>query len=320
MAEEKKFNKKWLIVIAILVLIVIIVVTVILCLPGNPASAVVALKNEKKNFLLKDSNSKGQYIYFELVVLGSDASVYTAELVDIESILSNIEVIVDKYADYSVYFEENEYFYNNYHPVTNSLNNLGTYKNNILKELQYVQDELDSASSDFLREAVISVRSNFAEMLSNFETAFSSLNNIFAESYFGFENNLSTQLALSAATDYVSVLSDKFDALVQSDTTGSALADYNYSAGAVVDAFDNFITEFNDSYQSDFKNYYFNSSISSKYQSINNFYQLYSQTNFKPVIASASGTNSSVTFTMTFEGVEDGAGVYNQLKSFLGGR
>lgn len=320
MAEEKKFNKKWLIVIAILVLIVIIVVTVILCLPGNPASAVIALKNEQKNFLLKDANTKQLYTNFEEMVEESDANVYTDELEDIEKVLSNIEVVIDKYADYSTYFEENEYFYNNYHPVTDSLNNLATYKESIINKLKYVNDELDSTSLDFLRESVISVRSDFAEMLSNFETAFSSFNNIFRESYFGFENNLGSQLTFSAVTDYVAVLSDKFDQLVQADTTSSAIADYNYSAGAVVDGFNVFIIMLQLSYQSEFKDYYFDSSISSKYQSINNFYQLYSQTNFRPIINSAYGDGLSITFTLTFEEVEDSAGVYNQLKRFLGGK
>ena len=320
MAEEKKFNKKWLIVIAILVLIVIIVVTVILCLPGNPASAVIALNTEQKNFLLKDANTKQLYTNFEEMVKESDANVYTDELEDIEKVLSNIEVVIDKYADYSTYFEENEYFYNNYHPVTDSLNNLATYKESIINKLKYVNDELDSTSLDFLRESVISVRSDFAEMLSNFETAFSSFNNIFRESYFGFENNLGSQLTFSAVTDYVAVLSDKFDQLVQADTTSSAIADYNYSAGAVVDGFNVFIIMLQLSYQSEFKDYYFDSSISSKYQSINNFYQLYSQTNFRPIINSAYGDGLSITFTLTFEEVEDSAGVYNQLKRFLGGK
>ena len=150
--EKKKFNKKWLIVIAILVLIAIIVVTIILCIPGNPKSAVEALKKEEKSGLLQNSTTQSLYDNFEQVVAESSISSYSQEMQDVETILLNIEVIVDKYTDYAIFFEENEYFYDNYKPLTNSLNEIQNYKSEIVSELETVKNEYNKDSSDLLRK------------------------------------------------------------------------------------------------------------------------------------------------------------------------
>lgn len=319
MAEEKKLNKKWFIVVAILVLIAIIVVTIILCLPGNPGSAVVALQNESTNALLKNSDTSNKYSNLKTLVENSEVNVYSDELADIETVLNNIDIVVDEYAEQVVLFELNDYFYNHYKPLTNSLNELQTYKNNITNQLQYVEERLDSISQDFLRESVIIIRENFANMLNKYETAFYTYNDIFKNSYPGFENNLAMQTILNAVADYVAVLSDKFDAQVNSDTENTALADYKYSTTAIVDAFNSFINAFQRNTQ-DAVNYYFDTSISAEYQTLNSFYNLYSQTNLKPVISSAVlGADNNISFTLTFEGVEDSNDVYGQIKNYLGG-
>ena len=161
MAEEKKkFNKKWLILIAILVLIAIIVVTIILCLPGNPASTVSALKNEEQSFLLKDSRSRLLYTNFENKVENSEIQVYSEEMKDVEIVLDSLSKVVDKYEDYAVFFEMNDYFYNNYKPATDALNNLQVSKNAFISQLEIVEEDYDENSSDFLRKAWIEIRVN----------------------------------------------------------------------------------------------------------------------------------------------------------------
>ena len=56
MSEKKPFDKRWLVVVAILVLLAIIAVTIVLCLPGNPKSAIQALQKDSSNNLFADSN------------------------------------------------------------------------------------------------------------------------------------------------------------------------------------------------------------------------------------------------------------------------
>lgn len=321
MAEEKKkFNKKCLILIAILVLIAIIVVTIILCLPGNPASTVSALRNEEQTFLLKDSRTRMLYTNFENKVENSDVQVYSDEMADVEITLDSLSKVVDKYEDYAVFFEMNDYFYDNYSPATNALNDLQSHKEDFISQLETVESDYTENSADFLRKSWIELRSNFVNILENFSTAFETLNNIFANSYFGLEQNLATRLSLNAAHDFTAALSTSFSSLASSDTEDVAIAQYSYQSGAIVNAFENYANSFfagetaNDS-----KNYYLDSAIASQYQKIDNFYSLFGQQSFQSVIASAQIRGEELVFTQTFEGVQDEENILALVKNFLGG-
>ena len=318
--EKKKFNKKWLIVIAILVLIAIIVVTIILCIPGNPKSAVEALKKEEKSGLLQNSTTQSLYDNFEQVVAESSISSYSQEMQDVETILLNIEVIVDKYTDYAIFFEENEYFYDNYKPLTNSLNEIQNYKSEIVSELETVKNEYNKDSSDFLRKSWINVRENFVNMLDRYCTAFSTYRDIFLNSYFGLEQNLASSLTVNAVSDYLSVLRDDFKDLAKKDTADKNFTDYSYSNRVITIAFDTFVTKTDQEISGDINNYYFDETISQKYEKINSFYSVYNQKNLYQVISSAYLNIDTITFVKVFEGITDNEGTYLALKEFLGGQ
>lgn len=318
--EKKKFNKKWLIVIAILVLIAIIVVTIILCIPGNPKSAVEALKKEEKSGLLQNSTTQSLYDNFEQVVAESFISSYSQEMQDVETILLNIEVIVDKYTDYAIFFEENEYFYDNYKPLTNSLNEIQNYKSEIVSELETVKNEYNKDSSDFLRKSWINVRENFVNMLDKYCTAFSTYRDIFLNSYFGLEQNLASSLTVNAVSDYLSVLRDDFKDLAKKDTADKNFTDYSYSNRVITIAFDTFVTKTEQEISGDINNYYFDETISQKYEKINSFYSVYNQKNLYQVISSAYLNIDTITFVKVFEGITDNEGTYLALKEFLGGQ
>lgn len=318
--EKKKFNKKWLIVIAILVLIAIIVVTIILCIPGNPKSAVEALKKEEKSGLLQNSTTQSLYDNFEQVVAESSISSYSQEMQDVETILLNIEVIVDKYTDYAIFFEENEYFYDNYKPLTNSLNEIQNYKSEIVSELETVKNEYNKDSSDFLRKSWINVRENFVNMLDKYCTAFSTYRGIFLNSYFGLEQNLASSLTVNAVSDYLSVLRDDFKDLAKKDTADKNFTDYSYSNRVITIAFDTFVTKTEQEISGDINNYYFDETISQKYEKINSFYSVYNQKNLYQVISSAYLNIDTITFVKVFEGITDNEGTYLALKEFLGGQ
>lgn len=318
--EKKKFNKKWLIVIAILVLIAIIVVTIILCIPGNPKSAVEALKKEEKSGLLQNSTTQSLYDNFEQVVAESSISSYSQEMQDVETILLNIEVIVDKYTDYAIFFEENEYFYDNYKPLTNSLNEIQNYKSEIVSELETVKNEYNKDSSDFLRKSWINVRENFVNMLDKYCTAFSTYRDIFLNSYFGLEQNLASSLTVNAVSDYLSVLRDDFKDLAKKDTADKNFTDYSYSNRVITIAFDTFVTKTDQKISGDINNYYFDETISQKYEKINSFYSVYNQKNLYQVISSAYLNIDTITFVKVFEGITDNEGTYLALKEFLGGQ
>lgn len=318
--EKKKFNKKWLIVIAILVLIAIIVVTIILCIPGNPKSAVEALKKEEKSGLLQNSTTQSLYDNFEQVVAESSISSYSQEMQDVETILLNIEVIVDKYTDYAIFFEENEYFYDNYKPLTNSLNEIQNYKSEIVSELETVKNEYNKDSSDFLRKSWINVRENFVNMLDKYCTAFSTYRDIFLNSYFGLEQNLASSLTVNAVSDYLSVLRDDFKDLAKKDTADKNFTDYSYSNRVITIAFDTFVIKTEQEISGDINNYYFDETISQKYEKINSFYSVYNQKNLYQVISSAYLNIDTITFVKVFEGITDNEGTYLALKEFLGGQ
>lgn len=318
--EKKKFNKKWLIIIAILVLIAIIVVTIILCIPGNPKSAVEALKKEEKSGLLQNSTTQSLYDNFEQVVAESSISSYSQEMQDVETILLNIEVIVDKYTDYAIFFEENEYFYDNYKPLTNSLNEIQNYKSEIVSELETVKNEYNKDSSDFLRKSWINVRENFVNMLDKYCTAFSTYRDIFLNSYFGLEQNLASSLTVNAVSDYLSVIRDDFKDLAKKDTADKNFTDYSYSNRVITIAFDTFVTKTDQEISGDINNYYFDETISQKYEKINSFYSVYNQKNLYQVISSAYLNIDTITFVKVFEGITDNEGIYLALKEFLGGK
>lgn len=320
MEEGKKtFNKKWLIAIAILVLIAIIVVTIVLCLPGNPKSAIEALKKEEKNGLLQNAETQSLYDNFQQVVADSTINKYGKEMYDVEKILGSIEIIVEKYTDYAVFFEENEYFYDNYKPLTNSLNEIENYKTAIISELQVVKSKYNKDSTDFLRNSWIIIRQNFVNMLDKYTTAFTSYRDIFLNCYDGTEQNLASKLMVNAVTDYTTVLRDKFKWLAQEDTAEKNFSQYNYTNITISLAYITFVDKIEDSLSNDIYNYYFDQSVSQKYQKINDFYSVYNQKNFYQVISSAYLGIGNITFTKTFEGINDTEGAYSALKDFLGG-
>ena len=321
MAEEKeKFNKKWLILIAILVLIVIIVVTIILCLPGNPASTVSALRNQEQTFLLKDTRAKILYNNFEFKVENSDVKVYSQEMEDVETVLNSMSKVVDKYEDYAVFFEMNDYFYNNYKIATEALNKLESSKSAFVSQLENVEENYDENSSDFLRKAWLDMRVNFVDLLENLSTAFNSLNKIFANSYFGLEQNLATTVALNAVADYTSQLAITFSSLEKTDTESEVVSEYAYNGGALVRAFANFASSlFNGKISNDSKNFYLDQAVASNYEKINSFYTVFDQDSFQAIIASAKLSASGVTFSKTFENVKDENGCLTSVKNFLGG-
>ena len=316
--EKKAFNKKWLIVIAILVLIAIIVVTIILCLPGNPKSAIEALKNEENTFLLSSSKDKELYNNFKDTVSQSSVKGYNQEMEDVESVLSSLEIIIDKYEDYSIFFEENEYFYDNYKPLTESFNQLQEYKDSIKNELKKVQSYTKD-SPDFLRQSWIQIRINFEKMLECYKTGLSTYNEIFKNSYFGVEQNLASILSANAVLDYITVLQQQFKILSNEDKIRQAFSAYKYNCHALVYAFNNFVSSYVLNADNAL-NYYFNDNIVTNYNKVNQFYSLYQQQTFQQVISSVKLSETNIiSFTKTFEGIEDEEGIYNQVKAFLGG-
>lgn len=321
MAEErKKFNKKWLILIAVLVLIAVIVVTIILCLPGNPKSTLQALKNEEKSFLLKDANARLLYTNYENKVNNSDVKAYSKEMSDVEIVLDSLSKVVDKYEDYAVFFELNDYFYNNYKPATNALNDLQKQKDAFISQLEIVEKDYTEDSADFLRQSWINTRNIFVKILENLKITSDTLNNIFENSYFGLEQNLATRTSLNAINDYISVLTTSFSALAEADKEENTITQYSYDSDGITKAFENFVNGFfSGQIATDSKNFYLEDNISSKYQEINNFYSVFSQNSFQTLIASAKISANDIIFTLLFEEVEDDKGCLELVKTFLGG-
>lgn len=322
MTEQKPFDKKWLIIIAILVLIAIIAVTIILCLPGNPKSAIQALQKDNENNIFADRATIQSYDSFESKIKNS-VSQYSDEVADVQIFIGDVAVVVDKYNDLVLFFQENENFYDNYKPVTENLTQLQNTKNSIIGELKNVESNLNEGSKDFLRASWINMRAMVSEMTQQYLNAFISLNQIFVGSYSGIEQNLASQTFFKTINDYLVVINDSFKDLCKEDTLSDSLQDYSYDFSAVMDSFNNFIAKLQtkeNSFEYDFVNYYFNETVSANYQKINEFYTLYKQDSFVDVIKSAKEENKNITFTKTFDNVEDTNGVYTSLKSYLGGQ
>ena len=320
MAEKKEFNKKWLIVIAILVLLAIIVVTIILCLPGNPKSAVQALQKDKDNNIFKDEKVVQSYDNFEIKMVSSNGN-YSLEMEEVQILIEDLAVVVDKYSGYALYFEENQNFFDNYKPVTTSLNEIQNLKQNIVDELENVEKNYNENSKDFLRNSWIKIRTNVKDILYNYSEAFSSLLKIFEGSYFGLEQNLASYIAFSTINDYVKVLYSDFEFLSTEDLATSSINNYNYTFSAVMNGFNQFIAKFEGTvsgYSYDISSFYFDKSIENKYQNIKTFYTEYNEQNFQAIIESAKISNGKVTFTKVYD-QEDENGVYELVKNYLGG-
>lgn len=321
MSEKKPFDKRWLVVVAILVLLAIIAVTIVLCLPGNPKSAIQALQKDSSNNLFADSNVEKSYDNFEEKIKTS-VSKYSAEMKDVQLFIESVSIVVDQYNEFAFHFKENENFYDNYKPVTSNLNEIQNIKQTIKNELTNVEENLDKDSKDFLRQAWINTRVLISQMTQKYSTAFDSLNKLFKGSYFGVEQNLASQTFFNVVNDYLTVIQEKFENLCKNDTVSTALEEYDYNFSAIITSFNNFVSNLEgieDGFEYDFLNYYYKESVKSNYEKINAFYNLYKQTDLGEVISSAKTENNGITFTKTFENVEDSNGVYTALKTYLGG-
>ena len=312
-SNKSSGTKKLVTIIGVLAFIAIIVVIIVLSIPANTYGAVERLNEASQSSFLENESEKTRYEKSETKIAGSTKNYYNQEVQDIKVLSGSINKILDYYNEYLILADDNKVFSKNYKIIKNNLEDANTYQdemNNYLIELNNLNDNSDS----HLQYLWIDFRQTFSTYLSSITSAIDALNNCYQGCFNNtFTNNLSSTNILNTIDDFLIVISNEFNTLVETDLKNYTQKDYNYQSHGKIILLDNFVNNYivNDG---EITRYYFDESLQTKYNKINSFYQTYNLTNFTTVIESIEDDGK---ISLTFQ-QQDTDGIYSTVKEFLG--
>lgn len=312
-------GKKWSIFLAIIVLVAIVVVVIILAIPPNTYNAVETLNRTSQTTFLTVENDRIQYDKFKTKINASIVNPYTTELYDIEKLTVAVDVMLDFHNDYLIFAKDNKTFKKNYKEIKNNLNNS---KNSQKKLVDIIEktNKLSDESSTYLQSAMIDFRKEYLYWLKYSKKAINALENVYSGSLgdVSFNNSAST-LILNTANDYLEVILDEVDYITQSDYKGANITAYStaYKNSALHGKIANFFSFVVKNLPSNnISNFYFDNAIQEKFENLNTFFELYSQSNLIEIIDSIDSDGAIFNI---YEGIEDENGVYGSMCLFLRG-
>lgn len=316
-SESKDYKvgspKKWLVAIGILVLIAIIVVIIVLCVPGNTYSAVERLRQASQTSFLRSQTEQANYTRFRQKI-GATVTLgyYALELEDIQTTVEATNKVIDFYDDYFVLATDNKTLSRNYKTIRNNFEDAQEAQedmNGFIADGLNLQDN----SETYLKNIYIDFRESYVDYISSMTKAIDALSNCYQGCFIdNLSNNLASTLILNSVDNYLTVITGDYAELVDKDVKGGNFDSYEYETTGKITAY----SEFVDSYilnRQEIVEYNFTASLQDKYQTINSFFEVFSQTDFVSVIDSI---DDELNITKTFE-VEDGSGIYDTVKTFL---
>lgn len=316
-------GKKWLIGFGIVALVAIIVVVVLLCIPPNTYNMVQTLNRTTQTSFLVDKNEKKNFDNLEEKLASNESNYkyYTTEMADIQILSGTLKDVLAFYNKNIVFASNNKNLNNNYKPIKNNLNDA---KESQKKMANLLEETLKHArDSVYMQTSVIDFRREYIKWLNSYSKAVVALNKAYTGSMGDIlENNAASKMALDAVEDYLSVIISDIKKVEKSDKKGSGEDAYIYKSldlSSKINAFYNFVNKkvTNDGA---IKNYYFDTAISSKYEKITKFFEIYGEKNFISLIETVKQDGTNFNFSKTYEGVEDEVNALSAVKEFLGGK
>lgn len=316
-SENKDYKvgspKKWLVAIGILVLIAIIVVIIVLCVPGNTYSAVERLRKASQTSFLRSQTEQANYTRFRQKI-GATVTLgyYAIELEDIQTTVEATNKVIDFYDDYFVLATDNKTLSRNYKTIRNNFEDAQEAQedmNGFIADGLNLQDN----SETYLKNIYIDFRESYVDYISSMTKAIDALSNCYQGCFIdNLSNNLASTLILNSVDNYLTVITGDYAELVDKDVKGGNFDSYEYETTGKITAYSEFVNSYILNRQ-EIVEYNFTASLQDKYQTINSFFEVFSQTDFVSVIDSI---DEELNITKTFE-VEDSSGIYDTVKTFL---
>ncbi|MBE7073515.1 MAG: hypothetical protein E7379_00215 [Clostridiales bacterium] len=294
MANEKKKKspkKKLLIAIGGLVILVAFICVLIVVIPQskntqeslNEVSAVSMADNE---------DVKADYQAFaNRVDTTAGAKYYSDEIEGIYNLIETLDDVMDYYNEFlPLAIDVNKYA----GPINTHLNNI----KNIQKNLNAIMVDAKKDSTDgitHLQNFWIDYRETFNQQLKEYTSLFSLLNQTYHVSLGNaFAVNEASELVLNSVDDYMNVISNMINSLVEKNIKGSKETDYELgSLIAKIDGFGKFVDKHLTTNRYFIERYYFEGDAN--IEVLNMFYQSFGQENFVAVIESLEYSSDVLT-------------------------
>ena len=302
MAKKKDYttgSRKWLIILSVLVLVAIIAVVIVLLVPGNTYSMVEVLHSHSTTSFLNVDNTSERENYdklkaeFDIAVTG-----YKQEVEDIETLSQTINNVLDFYDEYTIFAKNNGTLTQNYKSIKSNLNKASRLQDDMNEEIVTLISLSDN-SDTYQRNAWIDLRVIYVDWLESMQNAITRLNTCYQNCFDpSLTNNTASTLVLNAVDDYISVITDDFNDLIENDQKSNSIESYNYTMNGRIKLFEAFVNARLTS--TNFVNYIFYQRIKNFYDDVNQFYTVYSQEDFKYFLDSIAPNGA---FTENFDDV-----------------
>ena len=320
MTEKKEYttgSRKWLIILSILVLIAIIAVVIVLLVPGNTYSMVEVLHSHSTTSFLNVDNTSERENYdklkneFDITVTG-----YKQEVEDVETLSQTINNVLDFYDEYTIFAQNNGTLTKNYKSIKSSLNKASKLQDKMNEEIVKLITLSDN-SDTYQRNAWIDLRVLYIDWLESMQNAITRLNTCYQKCFNpSFTNNSASTLVLNTIDDYIDVIVDEFNNLKENDKKSGSVEVYSYTIAGKVKLFNAFVR--NQVKSENFVDYTFDEQTKVFYDDVNNFFDLYSQEDFKNVIISIN-PNGAITEDFDDVNLSGSLTCFENAKSFLSG-
>lgn len=330
MAEKKQSKgytagngKKFLVGIGVFVLLAIIAVVIILSIPANTNSAMGLLNKATKNSFLMSRSESAKYDELENTISNATPvndylKVIPTEMADIQSLSIAIDEVLEYYNDQMLFIQGTKAFKSNFKLVRSNLKNAMESQ----KQLNILIDNANKLSQQaptYLQNAWTDIREEYLEWLKYSKDSIVVLSDAYQEGMGNsVYNNIASNAILNTVNDYVEVIYVGFENIVAEENANPNRTEYDYDLQGKIAGFEDFVANYvtNDE---DIKECRFNTTIQTKFEKINNYFDLYNEEDMKNAIDSIECISGSPIVTKTYEDVEDTDGVYLAVKLFLMG-
>ncbi len=312
--------KKWLIIIGGVVFVAVLVVIILMAIPPNTYNAVETLyRTANSSFLVSESERK-EYVNYEKKITDlPELNYYSDEIADMRTLAQTVNQMLDFYSNQLVFADSNKNLKKNYKVIKNNLNKANEHKEKISDFITEVTETEENTAFTYFRSMVIEIREEFIAWLKANASAFVGLSNGCVGSLGKtVENNTAFKIITSTINDALNVVISEYDTVAESDMVGDIANDYDYKLSPKVDYF-KFVVSTYIQYGHDINEYYFDKTISDKYELVAKFYDLYQEPNFENIISTVKGSGEAFTFEKTYENVIDEENVLDAVKAFLKG-
>lgn len=317
-------GKRWLVGIATIVLIAIIVVVVVIAIPPNTSSAMDIINKASANSFMVSQTEKTNFDNFETKVSNSKQvndyiKIIPTEMADVQTLSLTLSEVVDYFDDFMLFIQDSKAFKQNTKNITNSLKdalNSQRQLNAIMAEV----NKLSEQSPTYLQNTWIDFRAEYVNWLEDYQKAINGLTIAYQEGMGqSTYNNLASTTILNTVNDYITCILKSFNEMLEYENENPNATTYEYKLQGKIKGFEEFVDAYIEE-DYDIKTYTFiNPNLKEKYAKINEYFDLYQESNMTTAIDSIEYISNSPVVTHAYADVEDTDGVYSYVKLFIVG-